>query len=167
MAIRNSMEGATAERKELTVNSAVQIRKKRRRPSRAVSHPVAGSAMALAARYEVSTHETSSSPAESAPWMWGRATLVTLVSRTWSTDTSMTVTVMAQRRALPSGGRPRPARPAPLPARPRRQRVSVGMGCDDSASRPDVTMTASPSMTRAMPASRSTPKRSPNTSEDA
>ena len=53
MAIRNSMEGATAERKELTVNSAVQIRKKRRRPSRAVSHPVAGSAMALAARYEV------------------------------------------------------------------------------------------------------------------
>ena len=88
------------------MKSTVQSRKKRRRPRRAVSQPVAGRMMALAARYEVSTQETSSSPAESAPWIWGSATLVMLVSRIWSTDTSITVTVMAQRRALPSGGSP-------------------------------------------------------------
>ena len=93
-----------ADRKELTVKSSVQRRKKRRRPRRAVSQPVAGRMMALAARYEVSTHETSSRPADSAPWMCGRATLVMLVSRIWSTDTSITVAVMAQRRALPSAG---------------------------------------------------------------
>jgi hypothetical protein len=48
--MRNSTEGATAERNELTVKSSVQMRKKRRRPSRAVSQPVAGRMIALAAR---------------------------------------------------------------------------------------------------------------------
>src|SRR5262249_39491562 len=112
--IKNSTEGAMAERKELTVKRSVQSRKKRRRPRRAVSQPVAGRMMALAAREDVGTQGTSSRAAESAPWLWGRATLVMLVSRIWSTDTSITEAVMAQRRALLSAG-------------------SVGMGRDDNA----------------------------------
>ena len=50
MATRNSRVGAMPERNELVVKSTVQIRKKRRRPKRAESQPVAGMTMALAAR---------------------------------------------------------------------------------------------------------------------
>src|SRR5262249_4820741 len=67
------------------------------------SQPVAGRTMALAAREEVRTQEISSTPAESEPCMWGRATLITGTSRTCITGTVMTVTVMAQRRRAPSG----------------------------------------------------------------
>ena len=50
MATRNSRFGAMPDRKELTVKIVVQMRKNRRRPRTAVSQPVAGIAMALAAR---------------------------------------------------------------------------------------------------------------------
>ena len=42
--------GASPDRKELTVKSVVQSRKKRRRPMKPASHPVAGMMIALAAR---------------------------------------------------------------------------------------------------------------------
>ena len=50
---------------------------------------------ALAARYDVMTHDTSSSPAESEPCRCGRTTFVTLVSRICMNATTMTVKVMA------------------------------------------------------------------------
>src|ERR1700738_3017225 len=49
--------------------------------------------MALAARYEVMTQVTSSTPADSEPCMWGSTTLVTLVSMTCITVTSMAESV--------------------------------------------------------------------------
>src|SRR5712692_3529478 len=103
MATRNSSEGAMPDRNELIVNSTVQIRKNRRRPKRAESHPVAGITIALAARYDVTTHDISSMLADSEPCMWGSATLVTLVSSTCMMTTIITVSVMAHRRAGESG----------------------------------------------------------------
>ena len=50
MATRNSRFGAMPDRNELAVKITVQIRKKRRRPKRAESQPVAGMTTALAAR---------------------------------------------------------------------------------------------------------------------
>ena len=47
----------------------------------------------------MSTHDISSTPAESEPCMWGRATLVTLASSTCMTVTIITETVIAHRRA--------------------------------------------------------------------
>src|SRR5262247_2156401 len=99
IATRNSRLGAMPERKELAVKVTVQMRKKRRRPNTEVSQPLAGMTMALAARYEVMTHDISSMLAEKDPCMWGRATLVMLVSRTCITVTSITEKVMAHRRA--------------------------------------------------------------------
>ena len=96
--------GAAPEMNELTVNSVQQIKKKRVRPNTATSHPVAGMTMALAARYEVITHETSSSPAESDPCRCGSTTLVTLVSRICMKATTMTVRVMAHLRPAEIGG---------------------------------------------------------------
>ena len=87
--------GAAPDRNELTTNSVVQIRKNRLRPKRPTSHPVAGMTTALAARYDVMTHDTSSSPAESEPCRCGRTTFVTLVSRICMNATTMTVKVMA------------------------------------------------------------------------
>src|ERR1700716_53370 len=98
MATRNSRFGAMPDRNELTVNSTVQIRKRRRRPKRAESQPVAGMATALAARYEVTTHDISSMPADIEPCIGGRGTLVTLVSSACMTVTIITDRVMAQRR---------------------------------------------------------------------
>src|SRR5215813_3263482 len=96
--------GAAPDMNELTVNSVQQIRKNRVRPSIPTSQPVAGMTTALAARYEVITHETSSSPAESDPCKCGRTTLVTLVSRICMKATTMTVKVMAHFRAEEIGG---------------------------------------------------------------
>src|SRR5262247_4635995 len=87
--------GAAPDMNELTVNSVQQIRKNRVRPSIPTSQPVAGMTTALAARYDVITHETSSSPAESEPCRCGRTTLVTLVSRICMKATTITVNVMA------------------------------------------------------------------------
>ena len=75
----------------------VASRKKVRRPRRATSQPVAGRMTALAAMNDVRTQVISSSDADRLPCMWGRATLVTLVSRICIVATSMTATVMPQR----------------------------------------------------------------------
>src|SRR5438128_9156149 len=99
MATRTSRFGAIPETNELTVKSTVQIRKNRRRPKRAESQPVAGMTIALAARKDVMTQDISSMPADSEPCMWGRATLVTLVSRTCMIVTIITESVMAHLRA--------------------------------------------------------------------
>ena len=101
MATRNSRFGAMPERNELAVKVTVQIRKKRRRPNTEVSHPLAGITTALAARYEVMTHDISSMLAENEPCMWGRATLVMLVS-----STCITVTSMTEKRDGPLARRP-------------------------------------------------------------
>src|SRR5262249_1209070 len=55
---------------------------------------VAGITIALAARYDVMTHEVSSTLVDSDPCMCGRATLVMLVSRTCMTVMSITEMVM-------------------------------------------------------------------------
>src|SRR2546426_3993511 len=64
---------------------------------------------ALAARYEVITQDISSMLAENDPCMWGRATLVMLVSSTCITVTSITEKVMAHLCVEPRGasGSPR------------------------------------------------------------
>src|SRR5215813_1319397 len=97
-AINVGRSGAAPEMNELTTKSVAQIRKNRRRPKRPVSQPVAGMITALAARYDVITHETSSSPADIDPCRCGRMTLVTLVSRICMKATTMTVRVMAHFR---------------------------------------------------------------------
>src|SRR5438445_133636 len=56
--------GAMPERNELATNSVEQMRKKRLRPNNPASQPVAGMTTAFAARYDVITHDTSSSPAD-------------------------------------------------------------------------------------------------------
>src|SRR6266850_4899800 len=95
--------GAAPDRNELTTNSVVQIRKNFLRPNRPTSHPVAGMTTALAARYDVITHDTSSSPAESEPCRCGSTTLVTLVSRICMKATTITDRVMAHLRAAEIG----------------------------------------------------------------
>ena len=97
-AIKVVRSGAAPEMNELTTKSVEQIRKNRRRPKSPVSQPVAGMMIAFAARYEVITHDTSSSPADSDPCKCGKMTLVTLVSRICMKATTMTVTVMAHFR---------------------------------------------------------------------
>src|SRR5262245_42314254 len=96
--------GAAPETNELTTNSEADTRNTRLRPNRPTSHPVAGITTALAARYEVITHETSSSPADSVPCRCGRITLATLVSRICMKATTMTVKVMAHLCAAETGG---------------------------------------------------------------
>src|SRR5262245_2835781 len=61
---------------------------------------------AFAARYDVSTQEISSTPADSEPCMCGSATLVTVTSSTCMMVTVMTVAVMAHRRSAPTGASP-------------------------------------------------------------
>ena len=95
---RNSRLGATPDRRELAMKTVVESRKKRRRPRRATSQPVAGRITPFAARNDVRTHVISSSEAERVPCMCGRATLVTLVSRTCIDATSMTAVVTSHRR---------------------------------------------------------------------
>jgi hypothetical protein len=58
---------------------------------------------AFAARYEVMTHETSSSPAESEPCRCGSTTFVTLVSSTCMKATTINDRVMAHLRAAEIG----------------------------------------------------------------
>ena len=96
--------GAAPEMKELTTKRVAQIRKNRRRPKSPVSQPVAGMITALAARYDVITHDTSSSPADIEPCRCGRMTFVTLVSRICMNATTMTVRVMAHFRVAEIAG---------------------------------------------------------------
>src|SRR6266567_2198926 len=74
--------GAIPQRKENTVKPVTDMSKMRRRPKWLASHPVIGSTMALATRYEVSTQVASSVLAERLPAMCGRETFTTVVSST-------------------------------------------------------------------------------------
>ncbi len=74
--------GAMPQTNEAVVNSVMQIRKKRLRPTTLVIHPVMGSMIAFATRYVVSTHVPWSRLAPRFPAMWGSATFAMLVSRT-------------------------------------------------------------------------------------
>ena len=56
------------------MNSITLQRMTRRWPKRATSHPVVGVATAVAMTLRVTTHETCSGVAESAPWSCGRIT---------------------------------------------------------------------------------------------
>src|SRR5688572_31077879 len=96
--------GAAPEANELSTNTVQQIRKNFLRPKYPASQPLAGITTALAARYDVMTHDTSSSPADSDPWRCGRMTLVTLVSRICMKATTMTVSVVSHLRADEMGG---------------------------------------------------------------
>ena len=120
--------GAAPDRNELATKSVVQMRKNRLRPNRPTSHPVAGMTTALAARYDVITHDTSSSPADSEPCRWGRTTFVTLVSRICMKATTMTVRVMAHFWVAETGasgaGGVIAAWPIGYAARPRKASVS-------------------------------------------
>src|SRR5712691_6886572 len=87
--------GAAPETNELITNRQEQTMNTRLRPNSPTSQPVAGMTTALAARYEVITHEASSSPADSVRCRCGRMTLATLVSRICMKATTMTVKVMA------------------------------------------------------------------------
>src|SRR6185295_9303038 len=82
-----------------TVKSVAQMRKNFLRPNTLASQPVAGITIALAARYDVMTHDTSSRPADSEPCRCGSTTLVTLVSSTCMKATTITDSVMAHLRA--------------------------------------------------------------------
>ena len=66
---------AVAHRSELTANSMTLQRMTLRWPKRATSHPVIGVATAVAMTLRVTTQETCSEVAESAPWSCGRITL--------------------------------------------------------------------------------------------
>ena len=94
-----------------------------------MSQPLAGMMTALAARYEVITHDISSMLAEKLPCMCGSATLVMLVSSTCITVTIITEKVMAHFRAgligasgagggggvTRAGTRSSPGAPRPIP----------------------------------------------------
>ena len=106
-AIRSTQRfGASPQRTDAPVNATVQRRKKRRRPSSEASQPVAGRMTAFAARYDVRTQDTSSTSAESEPWMCGSATLVTVTSSTCITVTIITVIVISHFRTAPIDGSP-------------------------------------------------------------
>src|SRR5919201_3268209 len=96
--------GAAPDTNELPTKIVAHIRKNRFRPNNPASHGVAGITTAFAARYEVITHETSSSPADSEPCRCGRMTFVTLVSRICMNATTITVKVIAHLRAGEIGG---------------------------------------------------------------
>src|SRR5262245_54486152 len=102
--IRVVRSGAAPDTNELITNSEAQTRNTRLRPNSPTSQPVAGITTALAARYDVITHDASSRPAESVPCRCGRITLATLVSRICMKATTMTVAVMAHLCAAEIGG---------------------------------------------------------------
>ena len=73
--------GAAPAAAEVSVKATVATMKSRLRPNRSVSQPVMGRLMALATRKDVSTQVISSTPADSVPRMWSRATLAMVTSR--------------------------------------------------------------------------------------
>src|ERR1700732_3821307 len=87
---------ATPQSNELSVNTAMQIMKKRLRPNRPTNQPLIGSTMAFDTRYEVSTQVLSSLLAPRSPAMCGRATLAMLVSSTSMNAASDTTTAINQ-----------------------------------------------------------------------
>src|SRR5262245_63423640 len=74
--------GARPQRNDDTVKPVTHIIRRFLRPNRPASHPVIGRMIALATRYEVSTHVASSIVTERLPAMWGSDTFTTVVSST-------------------------------------------------------------------------------------
>src|SRR6266849_8111114 len=81
-AINVGMFGASPQRNDDTVKPLTETISRRFRPNMLASHPVIGSTIALATRYEVSAHVASSVVADKLPAMCGSDTLTTVVSRT-------------------------------------------------------------------------------------
>src|SRR5208282_1938233 len=80
-----------------SVKPATAASSSRLRPSTLASQPVIGKTMALATRYEVSTHVASSTLEESEPEMCGRLTLTTEVSSTCMIALDITAMAVIQR----------------------------------------------------------------------
>src|SRR5262245_135505 len=112
---RNGRFGAMPQSSDEIVNPATDVISSRLRPKCPASHPVSGRTMALATRYEVSTHVDSSIVADRLPAMCGSDTLTTVVSSTsmkvanmTATDTihGFTVGADADNSQLPTSQRP-------------------------------------------------------------
>src|SRR5579872_406411 len=88
--------GAAPHKKDAAVNPTTLAMSRRLRPKKFASHPVIGSTMALATRYEVSTHVASSMVADRFPAIWGSETLTTVVSSTSMKVQSITEKAMIQ-----------------------------------------------------------------------
>ena len=73
---------------------ATDVISRRLRPKYDASQPVSGSTIALATRYDVSTHVDSSMVAERLPAMCGSDTFTTVVSSTSMKVANMTETAM-------------------------------------------------------------------------
>src|ERR1043165_1868450 len=84
--------GARPHRNEAMVKPVTAAISSRLRPKKLASHPVMGSTMAFATRYEVSAQVASSTLADMLPAMWGSDTLTTVVSSTSMKVASMTAT---------------------------------------------------------------------------
>src|SRR6185503_11142526 len=82
--------GAAPHRNDDSVNPAVDNISSRLRPKVDASHPVIGSTIAFATRYEVRAHVASSVVADMLLAMCGSDTLTTVVSRTSMKVANMT-----------------------------------------------------------------------------
>src|SRR5262249_24783867 len=88
--------GAKPHMKDAAVKPTTADISNRFLPKKFASHPVIGSTIAFATRYEVSAHVASSAVTERLPAMWGRETLTTVVSRTSIKVPNMTATAIIQ-----------------------------------------------------------------------
>src|SRR3954467_12647162 len=93
---RSGRFGASPQRSDARVKPVTDVISSRLRPKWLASHPVSGSTMALATRYEVSTQVDSSIVADRLPAMWGSDTLTTVVSRTSMKVANMTAIATIQ-----------------------------------------------------------------------
>ena len=82
--------GARPQSSDEIVNPATDVISSRLRPKWLASQPVSGSTIALATRYDVSTHVDSSIVADRLPAMCGSDTLTTVVSSTSMKVANMT-----------------------------------------------------------------------------
>src|SRR5262245_18517497 len=86
----NGRFGARPHNSDERVKPVTDVINSRLRPKLRASQPVIGRMIALATRYDVSTHVDSSIVADRLPAMWGSDTLTTVVSRTSMKVASMT-----------------------------------------------------------------------------
>src|SRR5512147_2178350 len=91
--MRASKLVAIAQRTDVRVKPRTQAMIMRRRPKRLANHPDMGRMMALATRYDVTTHVPSSEVAARLPEMCWMETLTTVVSRISMKVASMTAMV--------------------------------------------------------------------------
>jgi hypothetical protein len=74
--------GANPQKNDATVNPIIDVISKRLRPKKFANHPVIGSTIAFATKYEVNAHVASSGVADMLPAMWGSETFTIVVSNT-------------------------------------------------------------------------------------